>query len=95
MLLSKVAVMLADAVAAADMVTAVPTTDSTVVPEGMPVPVMLWPAPTRTLLVVRVKTLVLLVVPAAVNTPTLDMVKLPVEPGNSPYSTGVFTVEVM
>ena len=96
MLLSNVAVIVPVAVAAADMVTAVPTTDSTVVPEGMPVPVMAWPAPTRTLFAANVNVvLVMAVAPDAVNTPTLDMVRLPVEPGNSPYSTGVFTVEVM
>ena len=73
MLLSKVAVMVADAVATADMVTAAPATDTTVVPAGMPAPVILCPAPTRTLAAASVKVAVVMTVaPVAVNKPTLD-----------------------
>jgi hypothetical protein len=35
------------------------------------------------------------VLAAAVNTPTLDIVRLLELPGNTPYSTGVFVVDVM
>ena len=90
MLLSKVAVMLADAVAAADIVTAVPTTDTTVVPAGIPEPLIDTPAPTAVFAVVNVKVVVELVVPAAVKTPTGDswLVTL----GNAPNKGRVFVV---
>jgi hypothetical protein len=46
----------------------------TVVPEGIPVPDMDCPTPTRTLLVSKENTLLVFVVaPVAVNTPTLDI----------------------
>ena len=73
MLLSKVATIVALPVAAADIVTAVPTTDTTVVLAGMLVPDTLCPAPTRTFAAAKVNVAVPLVVAVAVNSPTLDI----------------------
>jgi hypothetical protein len=88
--------LVVEAVALLDIVTVVPTTEDTVVLAGMPVPVMVWPAPTRTLLDKRVRVgLPLVVLADAVNTPTLDMVRLAESPGNVPKSTGVLVVDVM
>ena len=88
--------LVVEAVALLDIVTVVPNTEDTVVLAGMPVPVMVWPAPTRTLLDKRVRVgLPLVVLADAVNTPTLDMVRLAESPGNVPKSTGVLVVDVM
>ena len=49
----------------------------TVVPEGMPAPEILCPGPTRTSLLFKTNMLlVLVVIPGAVNRPTLDIVKI-------------------
>jgi hypothetical protein len=85
-----------DVVAAFDSVTVLPKTDDTVVDEGTPVPVTAWPAPTRALAAVSVTDgLPLVVLALAVNTPTLDIVRLLELPGKVPNSTGVVAVEVM
>ena len=61
-----------DAVAAADNVTVLPTTEDTV--PLTPVPVTVWPAPTRTLAAVSTtEVLPFVVFAVAVNNPTLDI----------------------
>jgi hypothetical protein len=48
---------------------------NTVVPDGILAPEILWPAPTRTLLLSKRNTLLpVVVLPTAVKTPTLDIV---------------------
>jgi hypothetical protein len=91
-LLLNVAVTVAEAVALLDIVTVVPTTETTVVFAGIPAPVIVCPAPIRVLDTAKVRVgLRFVVVTESVKTPIWDMLV----PVMFPIRTGVSLSESM
>ena len=95
MLLSKVNVVAPLPVAAFEMTRVVLAMETTVVFAGMYVPDTDWPAAIRILDVPSVNVVLVAAVADAVKTPTLVIDGEPKVPGNTPYKTGVLTVESM
>ena len=86
MLLLKVSTTVPEAVALLEILSVVVEIDTTVVLAGMPVPVIVWPAPIKGFDAASVMvSLSAVVVPVSVKIPTSDMFK----PVMSPINTGV------